>query len=173
MRMIFFFLSDDLQGLQKAVDSVCAALNGIGLSVATSKTELLVFGSGSQQSPNAAIQVGPTTVFASSSLKYLGLPFGSSIKATRTLIINSLKEKLRKSYGLLARVKGQFDKRTLGRLYNSFFAPHVFFLIPVWRLFSQSERKQIRSTFFRFCKYFLCIPIWIRNSYISRRYGGV
>ena len=29
-------LSDDLQGLQKAVDSVCAALNGIGLSVATS-----------------------------------------------------------------------------------------------------------------------------------------
>ena len=29
-------LSDDLQGLQKAVDSVCAALNGIELSVATS-----------------------------------------------------------------------------------------------------------------------------------------
>jgi len=137
-------LSDDLQELQKAVDSVCTALNGIGLSVAISKTEFLVFGSGSQQSPNAAIQVSPITVFASSSLKYLGLPFGSSIKATRTLIINSLKEKLRKSYGLLARVKGQFDKRTLGRLYNSFFAPHVFFLIPVSQLFSQSERKQIQ-----------------------------
>ncbi|XP_065582142.1 uncharacterized protein LOC136041414 [Artemia franciscana] len=103
-------VSDDLQGLQKAVDSVCAALNGIGLQVVTSKTEHIVFGSGSQQFPNAAIQVGPTTVFAASSLKYLGLPFGSSIKAIRTLIINSLKEKLRKSYGLRVRVKGQFDK---------------------------------------------------------------
>ena len=133
------FLSDYLQGLKKAVDSVCTALNGIGLSVATSKTEFLVFGSGSQQSPNVAIQVGPITVFASSSIKYLCLPFGSSIKATRTLIVNLLKEKLRKSYGLLARGKGQFDKRTLGRLYNSIFAPRVFFLIQVWRLFSQSE----------------------------------
>ena len=153
------------------IDSVCTALNGIALSVATSKTEFLVFGSGSQQSPNAAIQVGPVTVFASSLLKYLGLLFGSSIKATRALIINSLKEKLRKSYGLLNRVKGQFDKRTQGRLYNSFFAPYVFFLIPLCPLFSQSERKQIRSAFFRFWKYFLCIPIWTHNSYISRRYG--
>ena len=91
-------LSDDLQGLQKAVDSVCTALNRIGLSVATSKTEFLVFSLGSQQSPDAAIQVSPIALFASSSLKYLGLSFGSSIKATRTLIINLLKEKLRKSY---------------------------------------------------------------------------
>ena len=45
-----FLLSDEFQGLQKAVDSVCAALKGIGLSVATSETELHVFGSGSQQS---------------------------------------------------------------------------------------------------------------------------
>ena len=50
------------------------------------------------------------------------------IRSTRQLIIFSLKEKLRKSYILLTKVKGQFDKKVHGWLYNAYFAPHVLFL---------------------------------------------
>ena len=111
-------LADNLGLLKNAVDVVCSVLKEIGLSVATSKTEFLVFGT--EIASNDTIQVGPATISSSSSFRYLGLPFEASIRSTRQLIIASLKEKLRKSYGLLARVKGQFDKRTLGRLYNAF-----------------------------------------------------
>ena len=162
-------LSDNLQSLQAAVNSLYAGLSDIGLSVASAKTEFLVFGC--HHPPDSKIQVGPDSISATASLKYLGLAFGTSIRTTRSLTINVLREKLRKSYGRFSRVKGQFDKKTLGQLYNSFFAPHVFFLVPLWKFFTTSERQQIRSVFFKFCKYFLRVPIWSRNSYISKRYG--
>jgi hypothetical protein len=115
-----------------------------------------------------SFKVGSITLPKSDSLKYLGAHFGSSITATRTLVINELKKKLRKTYGLLAKVKGQFGKYTLGK-YNSMFAPHVFFLNPFWKLFSLTEKKEIRVQFYRFAKYFIVIPLWFRNSYICKK----
>jgi len=47
-----------------------------------------------------------------------------------------------------------------------FFVLHVLFLTSFWKSFSASDKKQIRSLFFRFCKCFLSrpIPIWTRFS---------
>jgi hypothetical protein len=105
------------------------------------------------------------------SLKYLELSYGTSIRATRSFIIKALKEKLRKSYGLLSRVKVNSIRKHLVVFITSFFAPNVFFLVHIWKFFTASERKQIRSLFFRFCKNLLRIPIWTRNRYISRHYS--
>ena len=82
-------LSDDLQALQNAVRTVCSGLDEIGLQVACSKTELLV--SGSSQQTSVTINVGPKTISASSSLNYLGLPFGSGVKTNEKLFISTLK----------------------------------------------------------------------------------
>ena len=104
-------------------------------------------------------------------MNYLGLPLGPSIKATQELVLSSVLGKLRKTYGLLVRVKGRFDKRTLAIIYNSMFAPHVFFIVPFLKFLSKSDKKRIHVYFFRFCKYFLGIPLWFRNSYIIRKFG--
>ena len=42
----------------------------------------------------------------SDSIRYLGTPFDSSIRATCALVINELKKKLRKTYGMLKKLKG-------------------------------------------------------------------
>ena len=60
--------------------------------------------------------MGSLNIINKDSIKYLGLPFGPSNKATRELVLSSVLGKLRKTYGLLVRVKGRFDKQTLARI---------------------------------------------------------
>ena len=83
------------------------------------------------------------------SINYPGLPFGPSTRATRDLVLSSVLEKLRKTYALLVRVKGHFDKQALAIIYNSMFAPHVFFIVPFLKFWSKSDKKRIRVYFFR------------------------
>jgi len=51
------------------------------------------------------------------------------------------------------------------------FAPHVFFSVPFMKFLSKINEKRIRVYFFWFCKYFLGIPLWFKNSYIIRNFG--
>ena len=162
-------LADNLSSMERAFEALQASLSNIGLAIEPSKTEFMIVNQ-NEKTHSESLKVGSITLPKSDSLKYLGAHFGSSIRATRTLVINELKKKLRKTYGLLAKVKGQFDKYTLGKLYNSMFAPHVFFLTPFWKLFSSTEKKQIRVQFYQFAKFFIGIPLWFRNSYICKKY---
>ena len=83
------------------------------------------------------------------------MPFGPTIKATRELVLSSVLGKLRKTYGLLVRVKGRFDKQTLAIIYNSMFAPHVFFILQLLKLLSKSDKKHIRVYFSGFLNIFV------------------
>ena len=71
-------LDNNLGVLQNATDVVYSRLKEIGLSVATSRKEFLVFEK--EMASNDRIQVGFTTISSSSSFRYLGLPFGTSIR---------------------------------------------------------------------------------------------
>jgi len=71
-------LSDNLQSLQAAINSLYAGLSDTGLSVASA--EFLIFVC--HYPLDSKIQIGPDLIFASAFLKYLGLAFGSSIRAT-------------------------------------------------------------------------------------------
>jgi len=63
-----FILADNFKALQNTVDIVCSGLKEIGLSVAISKTQFLVFGL--DVASNNTIQVGPATISSSSSFRY-------------------------------------------------------------------------------------------------------
>ena len=106
------------------MNSLYAGLSDIGMSVATAKTEFFVFGY--HHPPDSKIQVDPDSIFATASLKYLGLEFGTSVQATRSLTINVLRRRLmrrevtrmkEKSYGLFSKAKGYFQVlKKLGRV---------------------------------------------------------
>ena len=86
------------------------------------------------------------------------------------LYLSSVLGKTRKTYCLLVRVKGHLDKRTLAIIYGSMFAPNVFFVVLFLKFLSKSDKKRIRMYSFRFCKYFLGIPLWFKNRYIIRKF---
>ena len=163
-------ISDNLISIQNAINILHSHLREIGLEIEPTKTEFLVANNNSDFQHHS-IRVGSLNIFNNDSIKYLGLPFGPTIKATRELVLSSVLGKLRKTYGLLVRVKGRFDKQTLAIIYNSMFAPHVFFIVPFLKFLSKSDKKRIRVYFFRFCKYFLGIPLWFKNRYIIRKFG--
>ena len=104
-------------------------------------------------------------------LNYLEQPFDVSMKSNRTLFIQAIKEKLCKSYGILAKIKGQFDKNCLGRLYNSTFGPHKLSIMLVWQLFNKTRYHITHRQFFRYCKFCLGFPLWFRNTYITKKYS--
>ena len=84
-----------------------------------------------------SIRVGSLNIINEDFINYLGLPFGPSIEATRELVLSSLLRKLGKTFGLLVRMKGRFDKQTLAIIYNSTFAPHAFFIVPFLKFLSK------------------------------------
>jgi hypothetical protein len=73
-----------------------------------------------------SLLVGSSSVAFLDTLNYLGLPFAAFMKNTRNLIIQVIKEKFRKTCGMLAKIKGQVDKICLRRLYNAMFATRIF-----------------------------------------------
>ena len=115
------------------------------------------------------IQVGPATISSSTFLWSLGLPFETSITSKEQLIIDPLKEKLRRFYEPIARnqiklVKCQFDMRSHGQQYNAFLLSLVMLLIPFWKLFPVSHKKKIWSLLFGFYKYFLLMRLCYAQS---------
>jgi len=101
--------------MQNAINTLHSHLRKIGLEIEPSKTEFLVANSKSDIQPHS-IRVGSLNIIKKNSINYLELPFGPSIKATQELVLSSVLGKLRKTNGLLVRVKGRFDKETLARL---------------------------------------------------------
>ena len=86
-----------------------------------------------------SIRVGSLNFINKDSINYIGLPFGPSIEATRELVLSSLLRKLGKTFGLLVRMKGRFDKQTLAIIYNSIFARRIFFIVPISKFLSKSD----------------------------------
>ena len=103
-----------------------AQLNFKGLTIAPSKTKFLIFGIKRQIRGPLSINI-EGGVPKEKSLVHLNLHYGKTLRDIKHLIIHSLKEKIRTTHGAFARVKNQFDRRTLGHLYNAFFVPNIFF----------------------------------------------
>ena len=103
--------------MQNAIKILHSHLLEIGLEIEPSKTEFLVTNSKSDIQHHS-IRVGSLNILNKDSINYPGLPFGPSFKATRELVLLSVLGKLRKTYGLLVRMKGRFDKQTLAIIYN-------------------------------------------------------
>ncbi|KAK2726842.1 hypothetical protein QYM36_007626 [Artemia franciscana] len=78
-------LSYSLSVLKYNLDKLVSGYSAIGLQVNGQKTEFLVFSSAKQEAPVPTVSVDGAIIAPSSSLKYLGLPYGRDKKTTRTL----------------------------------------------------------------------------------------
>ena len=128
-------------------------MNGINSREFTGRGNFFVF----------VVQLGNQSVQLSACIKYLGLPVGDSVKTTWALLISHLSEKLRKAFGVIVHCKPCYSRRILARVYNA--------LTPFWNVFTASDKKTIRSVYFHFVKFLLCIPLWARHKRLVSAYG--
>ena len=110
--------SDNLILMQNAINILNSHVREIGLEIEPSEIEFLEANSKSDIQ-HYSIRVGSLNIINKDSINYAGMPLGPSIKATRKMVLSSVSGKLRKTYGLLVRLKGRFDKQTLAIIYNS------------------------------------------------------
>ncbi|XP_065575022.1 uncharacterized protein LOC136036651 [Artemia franciscana] len=163
-------LSHSFGMIEKNFDILRNAYSEINLSFNESKNEIFVF---NRQSSDDVpyIRLGNSVVKPEPSLVYLGLPIGCDVKSRRSLLIEHLTSKIRRSYGLLIYIKTNYNRRIRARLFNALVQPHVIGLSPFWALLTDRNKRTIQSCFYRFCKFLLGPPPWTRNSWINERYG--
>ena len=41
-----------------------------------------------------------------------------------------------------------------------------------WNIFSLTDKRKLRSTFYKFLKFLLNVPLWAKNSFLSNKYGA-
>ena len=108
--MIIVLLAKNLDSLQTVVNVVHSSLSDINLSLEAPKSKFTVF------NPKAGVSecllVGPFSVASTNTLSYS----------------QAIKKNIRKTYGMLTKMKGQFDKNCPERLYNVVLSPHIFLL---------------------------------------------
>ena len=84
--------------IEKNFDVLRNAYSEINLSFNESKSEIVVFNrQSSDDVPD--IRLGNSVVRPAPSLVNLGLPIGCDVKSTRSLLVEHLTSKIRKSYG--------------------------------------------------------------------------
>ena len=145
-------LSRTYAGIEENIDILSYEYKQIGLRFNPEKSEVVVVGKSTGRSSAENIRLGSHLSKPSSSITYLGLPIGSSLKHTRTLLLEFLSERLRRTYGLLVSCKSRYKRAILGRIYNAFAVPHLLALAPFWELFSQTEKNSYSPTIFPLCE---------------------
>ena len=109
-------------------------------------------------------------VESSMSVTYLGLPICTTQKSTRDELISHFINQTRKAYGVLVPCKLKYNRQIPARLY-SFVNPHLLALSPFWPIFTATDVKYIRSIYFKYAKFLLKLPLWIRNTHVSIKYS--
>ena len=117
------------------------------------------------------INLDGAPVSPKSQMKYLGLPIGDTLKATRRLLILHFQRRTATAYGSLVANKLRLNRKLLAKLYNASALPNFLYLAPFWRTFTITETKELRRIYFRYAKYLLALPPWSSNSWVIKRYG--
>jgi hypothetical protein len=67
---------------------------------------------------------------------------------------------MRTGYAKAVALKNTVSKRILARLFNAMVTPHFLYISPLFDLLTQSEKRQLRTKYFKFAKYLLGIAPW-------------
>jgi exonuclease III len=164
-------LSRTVSGIEENFDILCIEYRKIGLKFNAEKSEVVAFGkSRNRPSPNNVCLDGHP-IPLSPSISYLGLPIGSDLRHTRSLLLEFVGSKLRKTYGMLVPCKARYKRSILSKIYNAFAMPLLLALSPFWSILTISDKKTLRTLFFRYAKFLLGIPLWARNRCLVSVYG--
>ena len=88
----------------------------------------------------------------------LRVRIGTLLKVMRELAIDDTLRKVRSAYGRLVPNKTRFNRHILAQLYNLFvlpnfvyISPHMYaekYIFPIWKCFTQTDKKKIRMIYF-------------------------
>ena len=123
------------------------------------------------ETQNLSFSLESTPIKPSNHITCLGLPIGTSIKHTRQLLLSHIQRRICTAYATFIKAKLRFNRSILATLYNAIVTSHILHCTPFWKIFTQTDKNKIRSTFFRFAKYLLRLPPWTRNTKIIRIYN--
>lgn len=166
-----FNLSRCLSRIEENFQILDDAYREIGLSFNASKSEIVAFNRRNADCIDLAVKFGAQEVPLSDSIMYLGMPIGHNMASTRARQISNFAEKARKAYGALSSTKAKYNRQIRARLYNALVIPHFLALSPFWHIFSVSDKRNLRSLFYKYAKFLLNTPPWVKNSKMSARFG--
>ena len=162
-------LSRTLNRLSEIFSCLQSNYEKVGLRFNSQKSEVLLYNW--KNDPPTNITLGDCSVKPVDKIVYLGLPIGSSLQHTRSLLISHLERRISSSYALIVKSTLRFNRPLLASIYNATALPHILYVTPFWKLLANREKSKIRSLFFRFAKYLLKLPPWTKNSFLIRRYN--
>lgn len=162
-------LSSTLRGLQENLRLLVTLYRRIGLRVNIEKTEFIVF-SGTN-STNSNLVLDGIRIQQSQSLNYLGITYGQTPRSTRGLLAESVCKSIRSAYGKAVKCKWSFNRFIKSKLFNAVVSPAIWYISPLWEMLSLTERRKIRTTYYRFAKFLLGLPLRFSNTEISSIYG--
>ena len=162
-------LSRLLHGLEENFIQFQVEYGKIGLQFNEKKSDVLLFNA--KQGSAVDVRLGGATVRLAEHIVYLGIPIGRSMLETRHLLQSHLQKRISLAYSRVVVYKRQFDRRILAHLYNAMALPHYLYLSPFWRIFQKEDKKELRSTYYKYAKYLLRLPPWTSNRIVTSRYG--
>ena len=78
---------------------------------------------------------------------------------------------MRTGYAKAVALKNTVSKRILARLFNAMVTPHFLYISLLFDLLAQSEKRQLRTTYFKLAKYQVGKVPWTSSTSLCRKFG--
>ena len=117
---------------------------------------MLIFNA--KQGSAVDVRLGGAAVRLAERIVYLGIPIGRSMLETRHLLQSHLQKRISLAYSRVEVYKRQFDRRILAQLYSGMALLRYLYLSPFRRIFQNEDKKELRSTYYKYAKYLLRLP---------------
>ena len=129
-----FFQSPNLDMIQKTVNrelkKLSLWLNANRLALNITKTNFVIFAAKNKPLKNVTLTLNKKAIQQTEYVKYLGVLIDSRL--TFSHHIASVSKKMSRVTGLMYRIRGSVDNKTLNMIYHSLIYPHLLYGIPIW-----------------------------------------
>ena len=120
---------------------------------------------------STSLDIEGIVIYESDRLRYLGIDYGPTTRSTIGLIKDNVSRSLTKCYGKAVSLRNSVNKSTLAKIFNAVVTPSILYISPLWELLKVTQKRQLRTHYYKLAKFLLRLPLWFSNSYISSRYG--
>ena len=141
-----FFSNRDPKTIEKTMNQELSCvsnwLNANKLSLNVSKSSFILFHPPQKKVNQTTLQIQNKTIPEKNHTKYLGVIMDKHL--TWAEHINTIKIKLSKVLGILAKIRYSMPSMLLRTVYHAFFKPHIDYCINIWTCTTPSHLKPIK-----------------------------
>ena len=166
-------LNRTIPGNEENFEILCSKYRKIGLKFISEKSKVVSIGMKRNQSIPDIVRLDGHPVRLSLRINYLGIPIGNDRKHRRELLFRFLVAKLRTANGLPVSGKARYKRCVLSIIFEAFSGPRSLALLPLWSVFSTSDKRAYRSIFFWYAEFLLGVPLWAKYRRMVSIYGIV